>query len=156
MFDRLKRFLEGLDGGDRPSERPGDELATAVAVLLSRAAALDGGVDDREREIVAGRLAERYGVSKADLDQVMAEAAQTADEMVDLYGFTRTIKDRLEHDGRVELMEALWEVVYADGALHEYEAQLMRRLAGLLFVEDRESGEARKRALARLGMVDEG
>ena len=46
----------------------------------------------------------------------------------------------------------LWEVVYADGELHDYEASLLRRIAGLLYVPDRESGEARKRVLARLGV----
>jgi uncharacterized tellurite resistance protein B-like protein len=72
--------------------------------------------------------------------------------MVDLYGLTRTVKDKLDEEGRIELMEALWEVVYADGELHDYEGQLMRRLSGLLYVTDRESGEARKRALAKLGL----
>ena len=46
----------------------------------------------------------------------------------------------------------LWEVAYADGELHDYEANLMRRVTGLLFVSDQESGEARKRALERLGL----
>ena len=46
----------------------------------------------------------------------------------------------------------LWEVAYADGALHDYESNLMRRLAGLLHVSDRDSGEARKRAIERLGI----
>jgi uncharacterized tellurite resistance protein B-like protein len=46
----------------------------------------------------------------------------------------------------------LWEVAYADGTLHDYEASLLRRITGLLYVSDRESGEARKRVLARLGL----
>jgi uncharacterized tellurite resistance protein B-like protein len=46
----------------------------------------------------------------------------------------------------------MWEVAYADGALHDYEASLLRRVTGLLYVSDRESGEARKRVLARLGL----
>ena len=51
----------------------------------------------------------------------------------------------------VMLMEMLWEVVYADGELHDYEANLLRRTAGLLHVSDQESGAARKRVLARMG-----
>jgi uncharacterized tellurite resistance protein B-like protein len=62
------------------------------------------------------------------------------------------IKDSFDQEERVELMEMLWEVVYADGALHHLEANLMRRIAGLIFVPDRESGEARKRALSKLGL----
>ena len=85
---------------------------------------------------------------------MMAEAEQTAETSVDLYHFTRVAKDLLDEAGRIELLEAMWEVVYADGTLHEYEAQLMRRVSGLLFVEDRESGAARKRALEKLGLDD--
>ena len=52
---------------------------------------------------------------------------------------------------RVGILELLWEVVYADGQLHDYEASLLRRVAGLLYVSDRESGEARLRVMGRLG-----
>lgn len=152
MFARFKRFIDGLENGDTPNARPKDELATAVAVLLAKAAALDGGVDDDERRIVADRLSARYGVEADELSAVMAEAEQTAEDSVDLYHFTRVAKDLLDEAGRIELLEAMWEVVYADGTLHEYEAQLMRRVSGLLFVGDRESGAARKRALDKLGM----
>ncbi len=152
MLAHLKRFMDRLESGGAPAAAPKDELATAVAVLLARAAVLDGTMDVQERAIIADRLADRFSVARDVVDRVMDEAAQAADEMVDMYGFTRTVKDRLDEDGRVDLMEALWEVVYADGELHEYEAQLMRRLAGLLYVSDRQSGEARKRALDKLGL----
>lgn len=152
MLARLQRFLDRLDSAGGPAGAPRDELATAAAVLLARAAALDGGVDRREREVAADRLVERFGVPRPEVDRLMAEAEHTAEESVDLYGFTRVLKDRLDQDGRLLLMEALWEVVYADGTLHDYEAQLMRRLAGLLFVGDKDSGIARKRALAKLGL----
>lgn len=153
MLARLQRFLDRLDSGGGSAAAPRDELATAAAVLLAKAAALDGGVDERERAVAADRLVERFGVPRAEIEQVMAEAAHTAEESVNLYGFTRVLKDRLDHDGRLMLMEVLWEVVYADGTLHDYEAQLMRRLAGLLFVGDKDSGVARKRALAKLGLA---
>jgi uncharacterized tellurite resistance protein B-like protein len=60
------------------------------------------------------------------------------------------IKAKFSLEERIDLMEMLWEVVYADGELHHYEANLMRRLAGLLHVSDRDVGAARKRAQARL------
>ena len=156
MLGRLKRFLDRVERGGAPGSAPSDELATAVAVLLAKVAALDGTIDTDERAAAADRLTQRFGVPRDEVELLMDEAASTADEAVDLYGFTRTVKDRLDHDGRLALMEALWEVVYADGTLHDYEAQTMRRLAGLLYVPDRESGEARKRALANLGLDEAG
>ena len=64
---------------------------------------------------------------------------------------TNKVKAALDENQRIEMIEMLWEVVYADQALHDFEANLMRRLAGLLHVPDRASGEARKRVLQRLG-----
>jgi uncharacterized tellurite resistance protein B-like protein len=152
MLARLKTFMLRLESGGAPTTAPKDELATAVAVLLARAATLDGTLDPEERAVMAERLSDRFSVDKGDIDQVMADAVTAADEMVDLYGLIRTVKTHLDEDGRIGLMEALWEVVYADGELHDYEGQLMRRLSGLLYVSDRDSGEARKRALAKLGL----
>ncbi len=152
MLARLKAFMNSIDGGAKPSAAPKDALATAVAVLLARAATLDGSFEAKERAVVAENLCNRFDVSRDEIDRTLDEAVTSADEMVDLYGLTRTVKDRLDEDGRIELMEALWEVVYADGELHDYEGQLMRRLSGLLYISDRESGEARKRALAKLGL----
>lgn len=152
MLVRLKRFMSRLETGSTPASAPKDELATTVAVLLARAATLDGSFDAEERAVVARHLCDRFDVPRGEIDAALEEAVASADEMVDLYGLIRIVKDAMDEDGRIELMEALWEVVYADGVLHDYEAQLMRRLSGLLYVSDRESGEARKRAMTKLGL----
>jgi uncharacterized tellurite resistance protein B-like protein len=152
MLARLKAFMIRIESGSGPASAPRDELATTVAVLLARAATLDGSFEAEERAVIADHLCNRFDVSRDEIDRTLEEAVTSADQMVDLYGLTRTVKDRLDEEGRIELMEALWEVVYADGELHDYEAQLMRRLSGLLYVTDRESGQARKRALAKLGL----
>ena len=62
------------------------------------------------------------------------------------------VKDGFDQEERIRLIEMLWEVAYADGELHDYEASLMRRITGLLYISDRDSGEARQRVLARLGL----
>ena len=69
---------------------------------------------------------------------------------VDMHGFISPLMKNFDHQKRVMLVEMLWDVVYADGVLHDYEANLMRRVAGLLHVSDQESGAARKRVLGRM------
>ena len=59
------------------------------------------------------------------------------------------MKDGFSHDERVRMIEMLWEVVLADDEIHDHEANLLRRVAGLIYVSDRESGDARKRVLDR-------
>jgi uncharacterized tellurite resistance protein B-like protein len=68
--------------------------------------------------------------------------------------FTRTIKDGYSPEDRVEIIEMLWEVAYADGVLHDYEANLLRRVGGLIYVSDQDRGDARKRVLTRMGLAD--
>ena len=70
----------------------------------------------------------------------------------DLYTFTRVIKDKYEPKQRIALIEMLWEVAFADGNVDYYEANLISRVAGLIFVNDFDRGEARKRVMARLGI----
>jgi uncharacterized tellurite resistance protein B-like protein len=113
---------------------------------------MDSEFDADERDTVQGLLARRFELDATAAERLLAEAERKAEGSVELYGFTRTVKDAFAHEDRVEFMQMLWEVAYADGELHDYEANLMRRVAGLVHVTDRESGEARKRALDRLGL----
>ena len=73
-------------------------------------------------------------------------------ESAELFHFTRIINQRLAFEERVELIEMLWEVAYADRVLDEYEDSLLRRVGGLIYVPDRERATARQRVLKRLGL----
>jgi uncharacterized tellurite resistance protein B-like protein len=123
----------------------------AAAVLMLEAAAMDAHIGDDEKAKIAELLTRRFQLSPGDVEALMNEAEDRVRSSVDIYGFTRDLKNRFSVDERVELMEMLWEIAYVDGVLHDLEATLMRRLAGLLYVSDRQSGEARKRAMGRLG-----
>ncbi|MCR6629742.1 MAG: TerB family tellurite resistance protein [Magnetospirillum sp.] len=130
------------------------QLRLAVATLMVEAATLDGSFDAVERRRLLDLLAARFELAPEAAERLLEEARAAQDKAVALEGMTRTIKNALDHDQRVEVLEMLWEVVYADGQLHDYEANLLRRLAGLVYVSDQEAGAARKRALARMGLQD--
>jgi uncharacterized tellurite resistance protein B-like protein len=148
MFRRLLSLFD--NAGAAESESPeGDPLQRAAAVLLVMAASLDGRMDPHERASIDRLLGERLGVS--DAAALIEEAEEAAAESTDFFGVTRVINDRLPPEQRVAVIEMLWEVVYADGSVHDYEANLLRRIAGLLHVSDRDAGEARRRATARAG-----
>ena len=154
MLTRPNALVTESVGSAKPPATSGGEgeLALAAAALLVEAARLDGHFDDEERRKIASLVAARFELSRSEAETLIGEAESHAAAAVELYGFTRVVKDRLSYDERVELIEMLWQVVYADGALHDYEASLLRRIAGLLYVEDRASGEARKRALEKLNL----
>jgi uncharacterized tellurite resistance protein B-like protein len=149
MLDRLKQLFQP-DAATGP--RGFDQLQLAAAVLMVEAATMDSTFDAKERARIVQLLQDRFALDSEEAEDLVAEAERTAADSVEWHGFTRAIKDGFDHDERVQLIEMLWEVAYADGELHDYEASLLRRVTGLLYVSDRESGEARKRVLARLGL----
>ena len=97
-------------------------------------------------------LERRFKLSHADAQTLLAAGEREAGRAVELFHFTRIINERLSFEQRVELVEMLWEVAYADGVLDQYEDSLLRRVGGLIYVPDRERGMARRRVLGRLGL----
>jgi uncharacterized tellurite resistance protein B-like protein len=152
MLARLHRLLTGRPPGAQPAAHSFEERQLAAAALMVEAATMDSAFDAAERTRIGELIRERFALGAADAADLIAEAERAVAASVQWHGFTSAIKDGFDHAERVELIEMLWEVVYADGELHDYEASLLRRIAGLIYVSDRESGEARKRVLARHGL----
>lgn len=144
MFRRLLALFEE-DETAPPQSGGVDPLQRAAAVLLVIAARLDGKMDATERASIERLLKERLAVN--DAKALVDEAVEAAVESTDFFSVTRVINDRLEPPQRIDVLEMLWEVVIADGAVHDYEANLVRRVAGLLYISDRDAGEARKRVV---------
>ena len=151
MIRRLKTWLLG-DPAAVAETGSDDDLHLAAAALLIEAASLDDDFTANERRTIAGLLESQFDLDPDDVESLIGRAASAVAESAQLYGFTRTLKDRLKPDERVRIIEMLWEVACADGEVHSYESGLVRRVAGLLFVPDKESGEARQRVLARLDL----
>jgi uncharacterized tellurite resistance protein B-like protein len=150
MWQAVVRLLNGDDnaaGG--PTHHTQDELRLAVAGLLSEAALRDGDFSQSERRRLTELTQRHFGMSAEDAEQLAAKARQKAEDAVDIYVFTRQIIRGFDETERLQLIEMLWDVVYADGRMDDLEANLLRRVAGLLGISDRESGLARQRVAAR-------
>lgn len=150
---RLLDLLFDADSAERQQTGTFPQEQLAAAALMVEAARLDGSFAPAERQRIREILQTRFALPADLAQELLAEAEATAEASADWHRFTREIKDALDHAGRIAVIEMLWEVAYADGSLHDYEASLLRRVVGLLHVGDRESGEARQRVLARLGLA---
>ena len=152
MINRVKALFVERRGAPlvREAGHSHEELRIAAAALMVEAAQLDDNFDAQERDKIRELVAERFELGAEEGDSLIEAAEARVAESSQLHGFTRVIKAKFSLEERIDLMEMLWEVVYADGELHHYEANLMRRLAGLLHVSDRDVGAARKRAQERL------
>ncbi len=151
MIARLKDLFARAD---RPvtGRRAADELRLAAAALLVVAARLDGEFGAAERDTVLRLLQSRLEVEADEAVELLEMAEAAAMRSTQLFAFTETVKNGYDAEERVAMIEMLWEVAYADGKLHDYEANLLRRVAGLIHVPDPVSGAARKRVLAQLGL----
>ncbi len=155
MITRIKSFLierearadAGADG------HSADQLHLAAAALLVEAARMDDTVDPAERDRIAELVRWRFGLSDAEAELLVQRAERACERAVELYGFTRTIRESFADRERIQLIEMLWDIAYVDGTLHDLEASLIRRIAGMLNVSDRDSGGARKRVLTRHGLT---
>ena len=154
MINRIKSLAAafGSSGGAPSIDTDDDTKHLAAAVLMVEAATMDGSFDDSEADAIS-RIAQRhFGLNEEEAASLLETARQAQDKATQLLRFTRTVKEKFPIEDRVKIIEMLWEVVYADGVVHHYEANLIRRINGLLYVSDRDSGAARKRVAARLGI----
>jgi uncharacterized tellurite resistance protein B-like protein len=153
MLSTLKKFIADPRLQDRDADEDQSRIVeSAAAALLVEAALADGRFDTAERAQIEDVLRHLFGLPDDDVEALIADAESAVANSNQLYGFTRTVKDELAYEQRVEIMQMLWEVVYADGQLDDFEANLVRRVSGLLYVTDQDSGRARKAALDQLGL----
>ena len=156
MLDGLRKFLTDPKLNQNTVGADGlNASQIAAAALLVEAALADGTFDKQERLQVEDVLMHMFGLHELEVQTIIADAEERVAQSNQLYGFAKTLRDTLEYSRRVELMQMLWEVVYADGQLDDFEANLVRRVNGLLYVTDQDSGSARKAALVQLGLDPE-
>ena len=141
MFaDLLKRLT-----APEPTPLPQDDARLALAALLVRIARSDGDYAKVEADQISAILASRYALTEEAALALRSEAEALEAEAPDTVRFTRAIKDGVPYDHRLGVIEAMWEIVLADGTRDEEEDALIRMVAPMLGVNDRDSNLARQR-----------
>jgi uncharacterized tellurite resistance protein B-like protein len=141
MFEHLlKRLL-----APAPTPLSAEEAHLALAALMVRIARADGDYSETEVLRIDRLLVQFYGLSPFAAARLRAEAEVLEAEAPDTVRFTRALKDAVPHEDRMELMCALWAVALADGARAAEEEALIRMVAPLLGISDRDSALARQR-----------
>lgn len=150
MLEDLKRFFADLVDGHRPQTAFGDDdYRVAAAALLVHVATLDGDLSDEERARLTGLLQARFELD-AERAAALLAAAETADrEAVDFYHFTSLLMRTLDEGGRQRIIEMMWEMALVDGAVSEFEDNVLWRVADLLAVSGPQRIALRQRVAAR-------
>ncbi|WP_283646562.1 TerB family tellurite resistance protein [Marinovum algicola] len=141
MFaDFLRRLTQ-----PEPAQLPDQDARLALTALLVRVARSDETYDDDERTLIDKIAAGRFGLSPFEASALRREAEQLESEAPDTVRFTRAIKDAVPFEARLGVIEALWQVVLADGTRDEAEDALLRMVAPMLGISDVDSAMARQR-----------
>ncbi|MCV6546498.1 MAG: TerB family tellurite resistance protein [Cohaesibacter sp.] len=139
MFDNLVQFFKGLSANEDEACLFSDgDYRVAAAALLVHLVSVDGVVEEAEQKALRTLLKDRYALSDDETKALIALARERDNEAVDLYNFTSVLKRNLDEDGRAQIIEMMWELVLADGHIHEFEDNLVWRVAELLGVSRRD------------------
>lgn len=138
-------FLRRLLMSTGHAELQPEDARLAVAAVLVMAARADGKYDDHEAAIIDRVLGKRFGLS-AELARGLREQGEEAEgEAIDIYQFTKAIKEAIPHDDRVSIIEELWGVILSDGERDPHEDSLMRQIVDRLGLSPMDSALARQK-----------
>jgi uncharacterized tellurite resistance protein B-like protein len=144
MLDALKSFLAELTGETEKPKFEADDYQLAAAALLIHIASIDGDFDADEKARVQQLVETRFGLPPDEARTLIAHAFESERDAVDLYRFTSVLKRRLDDEGRLLVIGMLWDMAHADGTVHEFEENVVWRVAELLGVSTRDRVELRR------------
>ena len=153
MLDGLRQFIADVVAPRSERGRAFDEndYRLAATALLIHVISLDGEPSEIEKRKLHGLIESRFGLDPGSADKLIRSATLVEGEAVDLYHFTSVIMREVDDAGRLRIVEMMWELVYADGAVSEFEDNVVWRAADLLAVSSRDRIDLKHRVAASRG-----
>jgi uncharacterized tellurite resistance protein B-like protein len=148
MLDKLRQFIAEVVSPASDTSRIFDDTdyRLAATALLIHVISLDGEPSDAEKRKLHSLLESRFQLDPGHASQLIADATLVEGEAVDLYHFTSVIMRSVDEPGRVRIVEMMWEMVFADGHVSEFEDNVVWRAADLLGVSARDRIDLKHRA----------
>ena len=132
------KFIKNLGSGNSENKKS-NELLLKTASLLIHAARIDENFTDKERKIIEAAIL-NLGADRAEVKKIVAEAEHLESNSNQILDFTREIKNK-DNKFKIEIIETLWSIIYSNNEADMYESNLMRRLAGLLYIDNKVMGD---------------
>lgn len=157
MLDGLRQFIADIVSPDA-QERAFDETdyRLAATALLVHVVSLDGEPSAIEKRKLHGLIESRFKLDPGTADRLIASAMRIEGEAVDLYRFTSVIMRSVNEEGRIKIVEMMWELVFADGQVSEFEDNVVWRAADLLGVSSRDRIDLKHRVAEKQANLPKG
>ena len=140
MFKSLKNIF-----ADNQSLSAEDEnkQVDILAGLMIEAANTDGVITQEELNKISNSLINIFKENPKVVEESLTNAFENKDNSRSLYYYTSKLNKSYSNEKKIKLIEVLWEIILADNEIHDFETNLIRRLAGLLYISDVECGNAK-------------
>lgn len=149
MFGSIKAFLSNMVGDASSRDRFAKQThVIAITALLIRVATVRNELSPARRAKLHAMLQSRYGLDDIAAARLIVDAEALAGNAIDLYRFTRPLNEALDDEGRRRIVQMMWEIVYADRKVNEFEENIIWRAADLLSVSSRQRVELRQTIIA--------
>jgi len=142
----LNSLIKIFGSENQDKENEIDQNLNILCGLMVEAAYTDGDISEEELKKIRLSLTDFFKEDPSEVDKVLEECIGNKNNSNSLYYYTSKINKNFNYEKKLMLIETLWEIVFSDNEIHEYESSLIRRLSGLLYISDIDSGNAKKRA----------
>ncbi|WP_105190285.1 tellurite resistance TerB family protein [Pseudoalteromonas sp. T1lg48] len=132
MLEHIKLFFTSLAATHDQPQLP--DFKIAVAALLIEVMRADSELQAQEQEVLQALLQKYFALDQAQVSTLIQAATLDLDEAIDYFRFSKQINDHTSAEQRVEIVQLLWQLAYADNELDKHEEHVVRRVADLLYV----------------------
>ena len=147
MFLNLKTAFQNITSKNKNEDEYEREDIQAVIILLLEACQIDGDTGNIEIEYIKKLLINKFNFTPDQAEKNLVEALEKSDERIEIFSQIKIILNEMNHEERIDVIEMMWGVILSDGIVDDFEANLMRRMNGLLYISGEESALAKQRAL---------
>ena len=150
MFEIFKSAISKIKNNDKEVHKEEVKALSSIVALLVEAASVDGNIGEAEKSHISLILNKQLNIEETEANEILEEAIIKSQDQIEIWSKTHDIRKEMDYEERLKIVELMWEIVLVDQVLDVFESQLMRRVAGLLFVSDFDSGICKKRAIEKL------
>ncbi len=150
MFSNLKSAMAKITSHKEDEDVYNGEDIQAVIVLLIEASQIDGDSGPEEINHIKNLLMKKFNFTENEADDNIKKALADNETRIELFSQIKILLNEMDHKERIDVIEMMWGVILADGVIDDFEANLMRRMNGLLYISGIESAEAKEKAANQL------
>ena len=150
MFSNLKSAMAKITSHKEDQDVYNGEDIQAVIVLLIEASQIDGDSGPEEINHIKNLLMKKFNFTENEADDNIKKALADNETRIEIFSQIKILLNEMDHKERIDVIEMMWGVILADGVIDDFEANLMRRMNGLLYISGIESAEAKEKAANQL------